>query len=70
MTEELGERLTVSVPTAARLLGIARNSAYNAVHEGRIPSLRIGKRIVIPRVALERLLECRQQEQAQANQNS
>ena len=57
------ERLTVSVPEAAKLLGIARNSAYNAVHEGRLPHLKIGKRIVVPRVALERLLECREQGQ-------
>lgn len=61
------ERLTVSVPEAAKLLGIARNSAYNAVHEGRIPSLRIGKRIVVPRAALEKFLECRQQEQAKVS---
>jgi excisionase family DNA binding protein len=61
------ERLTVSVPEAAKLLGIARNSAYNAVHEGHIPHLKIGKRIVVPRVALERLLECRQQGQTATN---
>jgi excisionase family DNA binding protein len=50
------ERLTVTVPEAAKLLGISRMSAYTAVREGVIPSLRIGRRILIPRLALERLL--------------
>ena len=50
------ERLTVSVSQAAELLGIAKNSAYAACARGDIPSLKIGKRIVISRVAIDRLL--------------
>jgi excisionase family DNA binding protein len=46
----------LNVEDAARILGISRNSAYEAVARGEIPSLRFGKRIVIPKVALDRLL--------------
>jgi excisionase family DNA binding protein len=50
------ERLTVSVPEAARLLGVSRMTAYSAVREGTIPSLRIGRRVLVPRAALDQLL--------------
>ena len=32
---------------AAEVLGIARNSAYEAVKEGQIPSMRVGRRILV-----------------------
>lgn len=50
------ERLTYDVGTAAKLLGLSRNSAYQACLTGQIPHLKIGKRILIPRAALEKLL--------------
>ena len=50
------ERLTYDVGTAAKLLGLSRNSAYQACLAGQIPHLKIGKRILIPRAALEKLL--------------
>ncbi len=50
------ERQTVTVEEAARLLGIGRTSAYLAVRRGDLPVLRIGRRYVVPRVALERML--------------
>lgn len=55
MTETV-EPQVLSVPEAGRLLGICRDSAYAAVRNGTLPSIRIGKRIVVPRAALERLL--------------
>jgi excisionase family DNA binding protein len=48
--------LTVSVPEAAKALGISRNAAYVAARRGELPAIRIGKRFVIPRPALEKLL--------------
>lgn len=51
------ERVCISVEEAGRALGIGRNSAYEAVRRGQIPSLKIGGRYVIPRKALERLLD-------------
>jgi len=49
-------RLVVSVPDAAVLLGISRAHAYELVARGELPHLRLGRRIVIPRAALEALL--------------
>ncbi len=48
---------TISVEEAAALLGISRNTAYEAVRRGEIPSIRIGKRFLIPAAALERMLD-------------
>jgi excisionase family DNA binding protein len=50
------ERQTVTVGEAAKILGIGRNSAYQAVARGDIPVIRVGKRLLIPRVQIERLL--------------
>ena len=50
------EKLTITVPEAAQLLGVSRMTAYSAVREGTIPSLRIGRRVLVPRAALDRLL--------------
>jgi excisionase family DNA binding protein len=47
---------TVNIPTAARLLGVSRASAYTAARRGVLPAIRIGKRFVIPKAALEKLL--------------
>ena len=50
------DRMTMTVEEAAKRLGIGRNSAYDAVQRGEIPSLRIGKRLLVPVAALERML--------------
>jgi excisionase family DNA binding protein len=51
------ERLVLSVTEAAGMLGISRGLAYELVARGELPSLRLGRRIVVPRRALEALLE-------------
>ena len=50
------ERLTYTVEEVARILGVSRGSAYEGVRRGTIPALRILNRWVIPRPALEGLL--------------
>jgi len=50
------ERQTMTVEEAAQVLGIGRSSAYEAVRRGELPVIRIGRRYVVPRAALERLL--------------
>lgn len=50
------ERAVVSVQEAAKILGISRAFAYVLVNRGEIPSLRLGRRIVVPRAAVERLI--------------
>jgi excisionase family DNA binding protein len=52
----IAERLTLTVDEAATLLGISRAFAYEAVNNGDIPSIRIGRRILVPKIALERML--------------
>ncbi len=52
----LAEDLTVTVEEAAALLGMSRNGAYNAIREGEIPSIRIGRCIRVPTHPLKKLL--------------
>ena len=47
----------MTVEEAAEYLRIGRGHAYEMVREGRIPSLRMGKRILISRSALQLLLD-------------
>ena len=51
------ERLTFTVEEAAQKIGISRAKAYECVRSGEIPSVRIGRRLVVPRVALDRMLD-------------
>jgi excisionase family DNA binding protein len=53
----IADALTVSVDQAAHLLGLSRASTYQAVAAGQLPSIRIGKRLLISRAALEAMLE-------------
>jgi excisionase family DNA binding protein len=55
-TQTNDERLTLSVPEAARLLGISRQSGYEAATRGEIPTIKIGHRVLVPRAQLEKLL--------------
>lgn len=48
--------LTLTVEQAAKLLGIGRSTAYELVHTGDIPSLRLGRRIVVPTCQLAKQL--------------
>ena len=43
-----GEPLVLTVDETAELLRISRGSAYEAVRTGDIPSVRVGRRILIP----------------------
>jgi excisionase family DNA binding protein len=49
-------RLTLSVEEAGELLGISRGLAYELVRKGELPSLRLGRRLVVPRAALQSIL--------------
>ena len=46
----------LTVEQTAELLGISRGLAFTAVRAGQIPSLRIGRRILIPRDELLRIM--------------
>jgi excisionase family DNA binding protein len=51
------ERRTYNVPDAGKVLGIGRSAAYEAARRGELPTIKIGRRLLVPVVALERLLE-------------
>ena len=50
------DRKKLSIPEAARVLGIGRSAAYQAARAGELPTIRIGRRVLVPVVALERVL--------------
>jgi excisionase family DNA binding protein len=58
------DRLTWTIAEAADLLGISRTSAYEAAHRGELPVKVIGRRMLVPRVALLRLLDGAEVERA------
>ncbi len=51
------ERETLTVEEAAQVLGIGRSCAYEAARQGQIPVVRVGRRFVVPRAALEEFLQ-------------
>jgi excisionase family DNA binding protein len=50
------ETVTLRVTEVARILGISRGSAYEAIQRGEIPHIRIGRRVLVPKKALDRFL--------------
>jgi hypothetical protein len=49
---------TISVPEAGRLyFGLSRNGSYAAAARGDLPAIRIGRKLRVPIIALERMLE-------------
>ena len=61
------EKLTITVEQAGEILGISRALAYQMVHTGKLPALRFGKRFVVPRKAVENMLEKAADLRQQAN---
>lgn len=56
MTPDPQKEPTISVERAAKVMGIARGSAYQGVKNGEIPSIRVGRRLLVPTAALLELL--------------
>lgn len=49
---------TISVPEAGRqYFGLGKNASYEAAARGEIPVIRLGRRLRVSIVALERILE-------------
>ena len=49
-------RQVFNVLEVAEILGLGRSATYDAVKNGSIPSVRIGRKIMIPKEGLRRLL--------------
>ena len=58
MKKNVSDQATMTVTDAANLLGIGRQTAYDLVAQGKLPgALRLGRRIVVSKKALERFLD-------------
>ncbi len=47
--------LLVSVPEAARLLSVGTTFAWEMVHNGELPTVKLGRRVLVPRAAIEEI---------------
>ncbi|MER5623974.1 helix-turn-helix domain-containing protein [Streptosporangium sp. NPDC002544] len=56
MIAALPDRATMTVAETALVLGVHRDAAYDAVHRGDLPSIRVGRKILIPTAKLADLL--------------
>lgn len=54
--DEVRSRATVTVDEFAELMGIGRTSAWAAVNAGEVPTIRIGRRVLVAVPALLRTL--------------
>ena len=50
------ERLTLTIPEAAELLGLGRSLTYDLANRGELPVIRFGKRIMVSKPALMKML--------------
>jgi excisionase family DNA binding protein len=50
------ECLTLTVEEARRMLGLSRGSMYLAISTGQVPSIRVGRRILISKVRIQQIL--------------
>jgi excisionase family DNA binding protein len=56
LDERWDGKSTFTVTEAGEIVGLSRASAYNAAKSGELPTVRIGKRLVVARAALEAML--------------
>lgn len=54
---ELRDRTTVTVVEAGTVLGLGREAAYRAAAAGQIPTIRLGRRLIVPVASLLRMLD-------------
>ena len=60
--------LTITIPEAARRLGIGRNQGYDCARRGEIPTIQLGKRKVVPLLAFEAMLAVQSKQQIVATE--
>lgn len=49
----VNEKITLNVSEVAEMLGVSRPVVYQLIHREDFPAFKIGKRTVVPRLALE-----------------
>ena len=55
--DDVRGRPVITVEEAGRLLGLGRSAAYEAARRQEIPTLRFGRRLLVPTAKLLALLE-------------
>lgn len=50
------EKLTLTVAEVGAKLGLSKNLTYQLINTGKIPSIRFGKRLLVPKKRLDELL--------------
>ena len=53
---QTADRAVYLIPEAGAMVGLSRNSAYAAAQRGEIPTLRFGRRKVVPKIPWDRKL--------------
>ena len=56
MSSDGADSQVLNIPQAAKVLGISRNLGYELARAGKIPCLRLGRRVLVPKAALTELL--------------
>jgi len=53
------EKMTLSIPEVSDILGISRNGGYALAKRGElpVPVIKLGKRLVVSKAAIEKLLQ-------------
>jgi excisionase family DNA binding protein len=50
------DRLAYDIRDVARRLGLGKSAAYTAAARGQIPTIKIGRKLLVSKAALDRLL--------------
>lgn len=50
---DLNRKVALNITEVAEVLGVSRSVVYQLIHRADFPSFKIGKRVVVPRLALE-----------------
>jgi excisionase family DNA binding protein len=50
------EKVTYTAVEVEKILGLSRNSVYEGLHSGQIPCVKVGRRFLIPKAAVDRWL--------------
>ena len=59
-------KVVLNVNEVAEMLDLSRNSIYSGLKRGEIPHIRVGKRLLIPRAALEAMLKSKTGDDAES----
>ena len=51
------QKLTLTISEAAKILGISKGKAYTEAKLGNLPVLKFGRRLVVSRYGLEKMLK-------------